>query len=91
MKVIVRFHESCIRIIVESAKHEKKISMGFIEQTLGEKGGVMEKINLMKKILPTRPEMEVRKEFDTLIEMIDNKFRDMQFAWASFNQCYWHY
>jgi hypothetical protein len=31
--------------------------------------------------------MEVRKEFDTLIEMIDNKFRDMQFAWASFNQC----
>ena len=54
--------------------------MGFIEQTLGEKGGVMEKINLMKKILPTRPEMDVRKEFDTLIELIDNKFRDMQFA-----------
>jgi V-type H+-transporting ATPase subunit A len=80
MKIIVRFHENCIRIITESAKHEKKISMGFIEQTLGEKNGVIDRINVMKKILPTRPEQEVRKEFDNLLELMENKFRDMQFA-----------
>lgn len=31
MKVIVRFYENCIRVILESSKNEKKISMGFIE------------------------------------------------------------
>lgn len=41
MKVIVRFYENCIRVILESSKNEKKISMGFIEQTLGDDYGVM--------------------------------------------------
>ncbi len=77
MNFIVRFRESSIHIIVESAKHEKKVSMGFIVQILGEKGGVMERINLVKKISPTRSEMEVRNEFDTLIEIINSKFRYM--------------
>jgi hypothetical protein len=80
MKVIVRFYESCIRIILDSSKHEKKISMGYIEQTLGEPNGVMHQITHMKLISPTTPEHEVRKKFDDILEMIDAKFRDMQFA-----------
>ncbi len=82
IKVIVRFHESCIHIIVESAKHKKKLSMGFIVQTLGLNGVVMERINLMKKILPARPKMEIGKKLDTLVELIDNKFWYMLFSFA---------
>ena len=85
MKVIVRFYESCIRIIVDSSKHEKKISMGYIEQTLGDVGGVLHQINHMKLIPPTMPEHEVRKKFDDILELIDSKFRDMQFAWTTIN------
>jgi len=80
MKVIVRFYESCIRIILDSSKHEKKISMGFIEQSLSEPGGVMHQITHMKLISPSTPEHEVRKKFDDILEQIDGKFRDMQFA-----------
>jgi hypothetical protein len=35
MKAIVKFHENCIRVIESSAKSERKISMGYIEQTMG--------------------------------------------------------
>lgn len=80
MKVIVRFYESCIRIILDSSKNEKKISMGFIEQSLSEPGGVMHQITHMKIISPTTPKHEVNKKFDDILEMIDSKFRDMQFA-----------
>jgi len=80
MRVIVRFYENCIRIITDSSKNEKKISMGFIEQTLSEPYGVMHQITHMKLISPTTPEHEVRKKFDDILEMIDSKFRDMQFA-----------
>ena len=81
MRVIVRFYESCIRLILDSSKHEKKISMGFIEATLSEdKKGVMYQMVNMKTISPTLPEHEVRKIFDDILEMIDTKFRDMQFA-----------
>jgi hypothetical protein len=34
----------------------------------------------MKKVMPTRPEHEVRKHFDDLLELMESKFRDMQFA-----------
>jgi len=53
--------------------------MGFIEQSLSEQGGVMHQITHMKLISPTTPEHEVRKKFDDILEMIDSKFRDMQF------------
>ena len=45
--------------------------MGINEQTFSEKECVMEKINLMQKIGPTRSEKEIRKEFNTLIEKIE--------------------
>ena len=31
MKAIVKFYDNCIRIISETAKRDKKISMGYIE------------------------------------------------------------
>lgn len=78
MKAIVKFYENCNRVIQDSAKAEKKISMGFIEQTMG--NNILDKINNMKFIKPDRPEVEVRAFFDNLHEEIDTKFRDLQFA-----------
>ena len=78
MRAIVKFHENCIRVISDSAKAEKKISMGFIEQTMGP--NIIDQINKMKFITPDRPEHEVRKFFDDLLDDIDNKYRDLQFA-----------
>ena len=34
MKAIVKFYDNCIRLITDSSKADKKISMGYIEQTL---------------------------------------------------------
>ena len=45
-----------------------------------DKSGVMDQMVNMKTISPTMPEHEVRKTFDDILEMIDTKFRDMQFA-----------
>ena len=77
MKSIVKFYDNCIRIIESSAKSEKKISMGLIEQTLG--ADLIYELTQMKFKSPTAPEHEVRKYFDELHENIDAKFRDMQY------------
>jgi hypothetical protein len=79
MKAIVKFHENCQRIIIETAKREKKISMGYIEQTLGGEGDVIGGLNNMKFKLPTLPEHEMRKFFDDLHAQIDRRFAEMQF------------
>lgn len=76
MKAIVKFHENCIRVITESSKQERKVSMGYIEQTLGD---IVVKLTQMKFQSPTQPEQELRKWFDDLHEEIDNKFRDIQY------------
>jgi V-type H+-transporting ATPase subunit A len=75
MKSIVKFYDNCLRIIEASAKSEKKISMGLIEQTLG--ADLIYELTQMKFKSPTAPEHEVRKYFDELHESIDAKFRDM--------------
>jgi V-type H+-transporting ATPase subunit A len=80
MKILVKFYEGCLRLIIDSSKQEKKISMGFIVQTLSSEGGVLSQMKRMKKVMPTRPEHEVRKHFDDLLELMESKFRDMQFA-----------
>jgi hypothetical protein len=54
MKAIVKFHENCIRIIESSAKSEKKVSMGLIEQTLG--SDLIYELTQMKFQSPTAPE-----------------------------------
>ena len=79
MKAIVKFHENCQRVIAETSKREKKISMGYIEQTLGGENDVISNINNMKFKLPNTPEHEMRKFFDDLHAQIDRRFQEMQF------------
>ena len=77
MKAIVKFHENCIRIITETAKRDKKISMGIIESTLGGEQDVIGKINSMKFISPTTPEHKVNEMFDDLHALIDQRFQEI--------------
>jgi len=79
MKAIVKFHENCQRVIMETSKREKKISMGYIEQTLDGETDVIAGLNNMKFKLPSTPEHEMRKFFDDLHSQIDRRFQEMQF------------
>merc|ERR1712166_1649603 len=64
MKAIVKFHENCIRVLEATARSEKKISMGFIEQQLG--NGIIFELSQMKFQNPTAPEQNIRTYFDNL-------------------------
>ena len=75
MKAIVKFHENCIRVIADSSKAEKKISMGYIEQTMG--NDILYELNQMKFLLPDTPQAEVIKYFDDFHDQIDARFRDL--------------
>jgi len=77
MKAIVKFYDNCIRIITETAKRDKKISMAFIEQTLSGPQDVITKINKMKFISPTKDKHEVIKHFDDLHQQIDQRFHEL--------------
>jgi len=81
MKAIVKFYDNCVRLVSSSAqdKGEKKITMGFIEQTLGGENDVIGKINNMKFVLPSTPEVEVRKFFDDLHAEIDTRFSQLRY------------
>ena len=80
MKAIVKFHENSIRVIMDSSKAEKKMSMAYIELECAD---IIKKLIEMKKIKPTVPEHEVRKWFDDLHEQIDTTFSNLQFAWTA--------
>jgi|TARA_B110000285_G_C15113439_1_gene612549 V-type H+-transporting ATPase subunit A len=75
MKCIVKFYENCMKIISESSKSEKKISMGFIEQSL--KYNVIDKLYNMKFLDPLTPDLEIRQYFDDIVTEIENEFRKM--------------
>jgi V-type H+-transporting ATPase subunit A len=77
MKAIVKFYDNCIRIITETAKRDKKISMGYIEQTLSGEKDVIGLLNGMKFLLPTMPQEEVFKHFDDLHALIDQRFQEL--------------
>ena len=77
MKAIVKFYENCIKVISETSKRDKKISMGYIEQTLSGENDVIYKINNMKFIKPTTPEQEVNMYFDDLHDLIDRRFNEL--------------
>jgi vacuolar-type H+-ATPase catalytic subunit A/Vma1 len=76
MKAICKFYDNCMKVILDSAKAERKISMGFIEQTL--KNNVMDKLMSMKFKDPLTSENELRTYFDDIVTEIDNRFREMQ-------------
>jgi len=72
MKAIVKFHENCIRVLEATSRSEKKISMGYIESTLG--NDIIYELTQMKFQSPNTKEEVVRTYFDKLHEDIDSKF-----------------
>ena len=76
MKCIVKFHESCLKIVEDTSKSEKKVSMGMIESAL--KDSVVYELTQMKYQLPTLPEVQMRSYFDKFEKTIEAKFSDLR-------------
>lgn len=76
MKCIVKFHESCLKILEDTSKSEKKVSMGMIENAL--KSDVVEQLSQMKFQSPTLPEAQMRSYFDNFEKTIEAKFSDLR-------------
>jgi vacuolar-type H+-ATPase catalytic subunit A/Vma1 len=77
MKSIVKFHENCIRVLEATQRSEKKISMGFIEQQLGQ--DIIYELSRMKFQDPKKDTKDLAHYFDDLHEKIDKKFDDLQY------------
>ena len=58
MKCIVTYYECCKKVLLESQKMDKKISMGIIEENF--KTTIIAELTDMKMILPTVPEAEMK-------------------------------
>jgi len=75
MKCFITYYEQCKKILLESQKNERKISMATIEESLAL--SVIAKLKEMKRIHPDRPDKEIVKELDSLAESIENEFRKL--------------
>ena len=73
MKCFITYYDQCKKVLLESQKSEKKISMALIEESLEE--SVLSKLKSMKFIHPETPEKEIVKQLDDLAESIENEFR----------------
>lgn len=73
MQCICAYYENCKKIIQESSKTEKKISMALIEEAFGT--SIIADLARMKFILPETPESEIKMKLDKLAEEIENEFR----------------
>jgi len=76
MKCIVKFHESCLRVILEEKRADRKISMAMIENSFGK--DILYELAQMKFKIPTIPEHEMRKYFDEFFDTIEQKFSDLE-------------
>lgn len=76
MKCIVKFHESCLRVIIEEKRADRKISMAMIENSFGK--DILYELAQMKFKIPTIPEHEMRKYFDDFFDTIEQKFSDLE-------------
>jgi len=72
MKCIVTYYESCKKVLLESQKSEKKISMALIEETFGKT--IIKKLKEMKFLDPESPDAELQRKLDELSEEIENEF-----------------
>lgn len=75
LKCIITYYECCKRILSESQKTERKISMAVIEENFNTT--VIKELKEMKFILPDSPEKEIVKKLDDLAEKIENEFRKL--------------
>merc|ERR1711871_62372 len=69
LKCICVYYESCIKILKESQKSEKKISMAFIEETFEK--DIISELKKMKFIDPALPEKEIVGQLNDLAEKIE--------------------
>lgn len=75
LKCICVYYENCVRILEESHKSEKKISMAFIEEQFAL--DIISELKKMKFIHPELPEKEITGKLNDLAELIENKFRNL--------------
>jgi hypothetical protein len=75
MKCIVTYYECCKKVLLESQKMEKKISMSIIEENF--KTSIIAELTEMKMILPTVPEHEMKQKLDAFAEQIQNEFNKL--------------
>jgi V-type H+-transporting ATPase subunit A len=76
MKCIVKFHESCLRVILEEKRADRKISMAMIEQSFGK--DILYELTQMKFKIPTMPEADMKKYFEDFYDTIEQKFSDLE-------------
>jgi V-type H+-transporting ATPase subunit A len=75
MKCIVTYFEQCKKVLLESQKTERKISMALIEEAF--KTSIIMQLTKMKELHPSTPEKEMVKRLDDLAETIENEFRKL--------------
>jgi V-type H+-transporting ATPase subunit A len=75
LKCIVTYYECCKKVLLESQKTEKKISMALIEEAFNTT--VINDLKEMKFIDPALPEREIVKKLDALAENCENEFRKL--------------
>lgn len=59
MRCIVAYYDNCKKVLSESQKLEKKISMALIEETFG--STILKELRSMKFILPSESEQEISR------------------------------
>jgi V-type H+-transporting ATPase subunit A len=75
MKCICTYYECCKRVLLESQKHERKISMAIIEDAFNKT--IIYQLTKMKEKDPELPEKQMVAELDALAEQIENEFRKL--------------
>lgn len=75
MKCMVAFYENCKKVLLESQKTERKISMALIEESFEK--GIIDSLKRMKEINPELSKTEITKKLDDLADTIENEFRKL--------------
>lgn len=75
MKCICAYYDNCKKVLMESQKSEKKISMALIEEAFNKT--VIYKLKRMKNQDPALPAEQITKHLNDLAETIENEFRKL--------------
>jgi len=75
LRCIITYYENCKKVLLESQKSEKKISMALIEETYEKT--LIHELKQMKFIHPELPQAEITAKLDNLAERIESEFRKL--------------
>ena len=75
LKCIITYYENCKKVLLESQKSEKKISMALIEEAFF--STILNDLKEMKFIDPVTPGKEIQKKLDDLADHIESEFRKL--------------